>query len=144
MGPDTNKGNGYQTLTMDSFLVHETKPITLSKASGCRNLRWSTDAAHGAFFDIAMSGDAGQFAPFGIQPDSVRAAFPVELTAVLSQVSLQITELHGSANSIVWRTARSERSFSASSRWHCSTNFRASSRLVAIGRVQMIKNFCKG
>ena len=43
---------------------------------------------------------------------------------------LQLAELHASANSIVSRKASGESSFSANSRWHSRTNFKASRRFA--------------
>jgi hypothetical protein len=51
-------------------------------------------------------------------------------TSLLPEVPLQIRQPHVPANSIVSRKASGESSFSASSRWHSRTSFKASRRFA--------------
>ena len=58
------------------------------------------------------------------------ATLPVEDAAVLPEMPLQVRQPHVPANSIVSRKACGESSFSASSRWHSRTSFKASRRFA--------------
>ena len=95
-----------------------------------RDFELLADAACGSFFDFPMPRHAGNLAIAGVQPDGVSTPFAVKNAAVTPQMPLQPGQLHASANSIGSRRALGERSFSASSRWHCSTSLSASNRLA--------------
>ena len=86
---------------------------------------------HGPFLlDFTVSRHTVDLPIGRVEPDRVRTALAKQDTSVRAQMSLQLAELHASANSRDSRTAFGENSFSASSRWHFSTSLSASRRFA--------------
>ena len=97
---------------------------------GLGNFKLLTNRANCSFFDLSMTWDTGDLAQRWVQPYGVPSTFAIQNTTLFAQVALQVNAFHASGSSINSRTASGERSFSANSRWHSTTNFRASKRFA--------------
>src|SRR5207245_4400807 len=95
-----------------------------------RYFKLPANSANRPFLDLSVTRHAGDFAACRVEPDGMSATLAVEDAAVLPEMSLQIRQPHVPANSIVSRKASGESSFSASSRWHSRTSFKASRRFA--------------
>ena len=126
MGEGRKKGC---TVESESTGANETTEAPCG-SSGLRYFKLPANSAHRPFLDLSVTRHAGDCAAFGIEPDGVSATLPVKDTAVLPEMPLQIRQPHAPASSIVSRKARGESSFSASSRWHSRTSFKASRRFA--------------
>ena len=126
MGEGRKKGC---TVGSESTGANETTEAPCG-SSGLRYFKLPANSAHRPFLDLSVTRHAGDFAACGVEPDGVSATLPMEDAAVLSEMSLQIRQPHAPANSIVSRKACGESSFSASSRWHSRTSFKASRRFA--------------
>lgn len=98
--------------------------------SGLRNFKLFTNCANCPLLDFPMAGDAGELSLRRVQPDGVPATLAIKEITLSAQVPLQVDPLHGSASSMISRTALDERFFSTNSRWHSKTSFSASTRFA--------------
>ena len=98
--------------------------------SRLRNFKLFTNYPNCPLLDFPMAGDAGDLALRRVQPYGVPTTLAIKETTLFAQVALQVDPLHGSASSMISRTASDERSFSANSRWHSKTNLTASRRFA--------------
>ena len=121
-------GNGRSRAALHSLLEIPTpRPCS---GSGLRYFKLSANRANRSFLDLSVTRHAGDFAACAVEPDGMSATLPVEDAAVLPEMPLQVRQHHVPANSIVSRKACGESSFSASSRWHSRTSFKASRRFA--------------
>src|SRR6266567_4558327 len=126
MGEIRKKG---RTVASESKEQAETTEAPCS-SSRLRYFKLPANSANRPFLDLSVTRHAGDFAACGVEPDGVSATLPVEDAAALPEMPLQIRQPHAPANSIVSRKACGESSFSASSRWHSRTSFKASRRFA--------------
>jgi hypothetical protein len=108
----------------------ETRELLPTVMSGLRNFKLFTNCANCPFFDFPMARDASDLALRRFQPYGVLATLAIKETTLSAQVPLQVDPLHGSASSMISRTASDDRFFSTNSRWHFKTSFSASRRFA--------------
>src|SRR6266496_4392400 len=115
------------------FRSQQTNLTTADRGGALQQFRaevFQANRANRPFLDLSVTRNACDFAACAVQPDGVSATLPLEDASVLPEVPLQIRQPHVPANSIVSRKASGESSFSASSRWHSRTSFKASRRFA--------------